>query len=125
MSKRGFKYGKTTCLNLHDVITLIKTLKTRDEGQKFLKAFREHINLIADSQLSKFLQKHYTEESSTLHEFLELPFWEKPSDEAISTRKSVRKKVGRKRGGLPEDPRLVRPDESSLSGYEASSNTTQ
>lgn len=97
MTKRDFKYKKVTCSNLHDVVALIKTFKTQEEGQEFLRLFRQHLDKIADTQLSKFLQRYYSEESAVLHSFLELPIWEKPS-EVVRPSKTPKTKRKQKTG---------------------------
>lgn len=96
----GFKYNKKMHNNMHDIVASIKEFKTKDEGRAFMAAFRKHmqerVGPIADTSLSRFIQRNYSDDSEKLHELLELTFWKEPTHEAPI------KKTGRKKRDTQE-----------------------
>ncbi len=101
-----FYFGKNSYKNMHEIVGLIKSLKTEAELTVFIEEYREYIQKlmgadVGDSTLSRFLQRNYPDDSQLIHGQLNIKAWKDPSQQIVET--SEQAEIKRKRGRPPKN----------------------
>lgn len=110
MARSGFKYKKKWHTSTKEVFEEIILKLKKDKASDFMKAFREY-TAIADSQLSKYIQKNYPERLNELHELLDIEIFEVPPIGGY-TREELNERKRKKRKRVREEAKQQQQSDS-------------